>query len=59
MDTLARVSSESAVREIVGDLNDRIERAWRGLVDGPPVILDALDVDEVVAAWRRDRTTAP
>jgi hypothetical protein len=35
--------------------NERIERARRGLVDGPPVALDAFDVDEVVEAWRRGR----
>jgi hypothetical protein len=52
---LAKESSEQSVRAIVTDLNERILRARRGLVDGPPVVLPALDVDEVVAAWRRQR----
>jgi hypothetical protein len=55
MDTLARVSSESVVREIVTGLNDRIERARRGLVDGPAVVLRGFHVDAVVEAWRRRR----
>ncbi|MEV4756929.1 DUF1992 domain-containing protein [Micromonospora sp. NPDC049559] len=55
MRTLARVSAESTVREIVAGLNERIVRARRGLLDGPPVVLRTFDVDEVVAAWRRER----
>jgi hypothetical protein len=55
MDTLATKPSESSVRAIVMDLNERIERARRGLVDGPPVILATFDVDEVVEAWRQQR----
>lgn len=53
MDSLTNVPSELAVRALVADLNERIERARRGLVDGPTVMLDTFDVDEVVAAWRR------
>ncbi|MDT5026775.1 MAG: hypothetical protein QOE61_3201 [Micromonosporaceae bacterium] len=56
MATLAPKSSESSVRAIVMDLNERIERARRGLVDGPPVILATFDVDEVVEAWRQQRS---
>jgi hypothetical protein len=36
----------------VADLNERIERARRGLIDGPPTILRPLDPAEIVAAWR-------
>jgi hypothetical protein len=48
-------TSEPAVRRIVADLNDRIEQADRGLLDGPPVVLRRLDADDVVANWRRRR----
>jgi hypothetical protein len=53
MEALAKQSSESSVRTIVADLNERIERVRRGLVEGPPVILPLFDVDRVVEAWRR------
>ncbi|HEY3006507.1 MAG TPA: DUF1992 domain-containing protein [Micromonosporaceae bacterium] len=55
METLAKVRWESTVREIVAGLNERIERARRGLVDGPPVVIHTFDVDAVVDAWRRQR----
>ena len=55
MDTLAKVSDESAVRRIVAGLNERIDRARRSQVDGPPIYLDPFDVDEVVARWRSTR----
>jgi hypothetical protein len=53
--TLSAKASEAQVREIVADLNDRIEKARRGLVGGPPVVLASFDVEEVVAEWRRRR----
>jgi hypothetical protein len=52
METLAKVSDESAVRRIVAGLNERIDRARRSQVDGPPVFLEPFDVDEVVAQWQ-------
>lgn len=55
METLASAVSEAQVRGIVADLNTRIERARRGLVDGPPVALSPLRADDVVEAWRRRR----
>ena len=55
METLARVSDESAVRQIVASLNERIERARRSQVDGPPVYLEPFDVDQIVATWRAAR----
>jgi hypothetical protein len=59
MRTLATKSSEWSVRQTVTDLNERIVQARRGLVDGPPVVLDTFDVDEVVEEWRRTRQTPP
>lgn len=55
MTTVAAQSSEAAVRRIVTDLNERIDRVQRGHVDGPPVVLRRLDADAVVQAWRRQR----
>jgi hypothetical protein len=55
MERLAAVTSEAQVREIVARLNERIDLARRGHVDGPPVVLPAFDVEEVVAAWRDRR----
>ncbi|GIG73552.1 DUF1992 domain-containing protein [Planosporangium flavigriseum] len=45
--------TEASVRGYVDDLNERILRARRGLIDGPPVVLPTVDADEVVQAWRR------
>jgi hypothetical protein len=53
--TVAKKSSEAAVREIVADLNDRILRARRGPVEGPPVAMGTVDPDKIVAIWRDAR----
>jgi hypothetical protein len=55
MTTLAAKTSEAEVRAIVVDLNRRIDRAQRSLVDGPPVVLKQFDVDEVVRQWHDQR----
>ncbi|NJC73502.1 DUF1992 domain-containing protein [Planosporangium thailandense] len=55
METVAERTTESSVRRLVADLNDRIGRAHRGLLDGPPVVLSTIDADEVVSAWRDRR----
>jgi hypothetical protein len=55
MRTIAKKPTESAVRALVSELNERIRRARRGLVDGPSVVLPDFDVDEVVEAWRQQR----
>ena len=47
------LSSEEAVRRVVGDLNDRIRQINRMPdLDGPPSTLMPLDVEAVVARWR-------
>jgi len=53
LDEVAKKNSEHTVRRMVADLNDRIEQARRGLVDGPPVLVDRIDVEEVVREWRQ------
>ena len=55
LEDVAKLPSESLVREKVADLNSRIEQARRGLVDGPPVILPPFDVEAVVGEWRKRR----
>ena len=49
--TVATKKTEAAVRKVVEDLNERIRRAQRGHLDGPPVVLSTVDADEVVEAW--------
>ena len=56
---LTRLSSESAVRAVVEDLNARIELYWRRPAEGPQVPIGQLDVDEVVAQWRAERPPPP
>ena len=53
--TVAGKKTEAAVRGYVASLNERIRRAQRGHLDGPPVVLSTVDVEEVVAAWRAAR----
>ncbi|HZD99342.1 MAG TPA: DUF1992 domain-containing protein [Micromonosporaceae bacterium] len=55
---LARKRTETAVRQVVTDLNDRILLARRGPVDGPPVAVKPVDVDAVVREWRDARAAA-
>ena len=53
-----RLQAEALVREHVTDLNDRIDKARRGLLDGPPVVLPPFDPDTVVDGWRTRRAGA-
>jgi len=50
-ETAAKKPSESAVRELVAGLNERIMRARQGLLEGPAVAIEPLDVIDVVRAW--------
>jgi Domain of unknown function (DUF1992) len=54
-ETVAGCRSETAVRDLVDDLNERILDSHRRRVDGPPVVTAKLDVDAVVARWREAR----
>ena len=53
------LSSEVAVRERVRALNAEIARANARVVEGPPTRLTQLDVDAMVAEWRRVREGPP
>lgn len=51
-----RLKTEQDVRDHVAELNGRIDKARRGLMDGPPVLLRSFDVDAVVAGWRERKS---
>ncbi|GGM25489.1 DUF1992 domain-containing protein [Dactylosporangium sucinum] len=53
--TLRKYRTEERVRCAVAELNDRIERARRGLIEGPPTVLRPLDVEAVLRDWRSGR----
>ena len=48
-----RLRTEQEVRERVTALNAEIARANRSTAGGPPTSLSPLDVDDVLARWRR------
>lgn len=52
---LRALRNEDRVRQVVEDLNTRIEQARRGLMDGPAVLLPPLVVDVVLQQWRANR----
>jgi hypothetical protein len=56
---LARLSSETAVRAAVQDLNARVEAYWRRPAEGPQVPVGQVDVEEAVARWRAERPPPP
>jgi hypothetical protein len=58
-DTLARIatlSRENQIREEVADLNTRIRKLSFAVTWGPPVDVQPLDVEEIVAQWRNRQT---
>ena len=55
-ETLADITDEKSVREIVADLNHRIAESYRRRLDGPPIIVGLVDVEQAVADWRRRRS---
>jgi Domain of unknown function (DUF1992) len=55
-DTLADISDEASVREIVTDLNHRIAESHRRRLDGPPIVIGLVDVECAVADWRSHRS---
>jgi hypothetical protein len=46
------VTSESAVREMIGRINAKIAAAIRVPPEGPPLNLMPLDADTIVESWR-------
>jgi hypothetical protein len=50
---------EATVRRQVAALNVEIAKVNATMVEGPPTRLGTLDVDQVVARWRRARSAHP
>ncbi|MET7637477.1 DUF1992 domain-containing protein [Streptomyces sp. NPDC005438] len=44
--------SERRVRELVREINTRVEQARRQPLEGPPLRLELLDEEDVVSRWR-------
>jgi hypothetical protein len=55
---LAGERTERGVRELVGDLNERIRQAYLNHLSGPPLTVAPVDVEEAVEDWRRSRTAS-
>jgi hypothetical protein len=51
--TLPDVPDEPTVRDIIEDLNRRIRDSHRRRVDGPPIVVKPVDVEQAVTDWRR------
>jgi hypothetical protein len=50
-EAIAVASTESVVRRIVADINERIRDVNRRGAEGPPSTVMPLDVDDVLAGW--------
>jgi hypothetical protein len=53
------VQDETTVRRRVSALNVEIAKVNATVLEGPPTRLSTLDVDQVVARWRRTRSSNP
>jgi hypothetical protein len=56
---IERLDDEATVRRRVDALNVEIAKVNATVVEGPPTCLGTLDVDQVVARWRRTRSANP
>jgi len=54
--TLADVPDERTVRDIIENLNRRIRDTHRRRVDGPPIVVKPVEVEQTVTDWRRSRS---
>ncbi len=57
--TIEKLHDEATVRRQVAALNVEIAKVNATVVEGPPTHLGTLDVDQVVARWRRARSANP
>jgi len=55
--TIEKLQDEATVRRRVAALNVEIAKINATAVEGPPTRLGTLDADQVVARWRRARST--
>jgi hypothetical protein len=56
--TIEKLHDEATVRGRVAALNIEIAKVNATVVEGPPTRLGALNVDQVVAQWRRTRSAS-
>jgi hypothetical protein len=56
---IAELNDEATVRSRVAALNVEIAKVNATVLEGPPTRLGTLDVDKVVAKWRRARSSNP
>ena len=56
---IEKLNDEATVRGRIDALNVEIARLNATVVEGPPTSLGTLDVDQVVARWRRTRSADP
>ena len=56
---IEKLHDEATVRHRVAALNVEIAKVNATVVEGPPTRLSTLDVDQVVARWRRTRSANP
>ena len=52
LEAASHAGSEAEVRELIGEVNEKILEANRKGVRGPSLMLMPLDVDQVVREWR-------
>ena len=57
--TIEKLPDEAAVRRQVTALNLEIAKVNATVVEGPPTRLGTLDIDQIVARWRRTRPANP
>jgi Domain of unknown function (DUF1992) len=57
--SLEKLPDEAAVRSRIAALNAEIAKLNATVVEGPPTRLGKLDVDQIVARWRRTRSADP
>jgi hypothetical protein len=55
---IAASGDEAEVRGILAEVNDRIRKVNRSVVDGPPSTLMPFDVERTVADWRARRASS-
>ncbi len=55
LDRIAKADGESAVRQIVAAINERIVRVNSRTTSGPPSSVMPLNVDDVIEEWRKRR----
>ena len=56
---IEKLDDEATVRRRVAALNVEIAKVNATVLEGPPTRLGSLDVDRVVARWRRTRSADP